>query len=85
MKKTIKLTESDLTRIVRKVISEQSTDIENLYFSINSLIDREYSDMDPGDIQNVLHNIFNSYKAINYRKRKGIDSVSREDAVKRFR
>ena len=85
MKKTIKLTESDLTRIVRKVISEESTDTENLYSAINSLIDREYSEMDPEDIQNVLHNIFNNYKAINYRKRKGIGSISKDDVMKRFR
>jgi predicted transcriptional regulator len=85
MKRIAKLTESDITRIVRMVINEESSDTESLYSDINRLIDREYSDMDPEDIQNVLHNIFNSYKAINYRKRKGIGSVSKDDVMKRFR
>ena len=85
MKRITKLTESDITRIVRMVINEESSDTESLYSDINRLIDREYSDMDPEDIQNVLHNIFNSYKAINYRKRKGIGSVSKDDVMKRFR
>ena len=85
MKKTIKLTESDFTRIVRMVINEESSDTESLYSDINKLIDGSYSDMDPEDIKNVLHNIFNNYKSISYRKRRGIDSVSRDDVMKRFR
>ena len=82
--KVITLTESDLQKIVKRVISEESTDAENLYSSINSLIDREYSEMDPEDIKNVLHNIFNIYNAISYRKRRGRVETNRGDVMKRF-
>lgn len=85
MKKITRLTESDLTRIIRKVISEQSTDTENLYSAINNLIDREYGEMDPEDVKNVLHNIFDNYKAIAYRKQRGIGSVTRGETRRRLR
>jgi (2Fe-2S) ferredoxin len=84
MKKTLKLTESDLQRIVKKVINEQSSVTSSLYSDINRVID-SYSDMDPEDIQKVLHNIFNIYKAISYRERIGKGSVTKDDVMKRRR
>jgi len=85
MKRYTKLTESDLTRIVRRVISEESSDTESLYSDINNLIDESYSEMEPSDIADVLRNVLETYESIGYRKKRGMGNITRDDAMKRFR
>lgn len=81
MKKITRLTESDLTRIVRRVINEESSETESLYSDINKLIDTKYVEMDPEDIKNVLNNIFEIYKAIAYRKQRDDRSFKRRSRM----
>jgi hypothetical protein len=85
MKRITRLTEADLTRIVRKVINEDSSKAGLLYSEINNLIDGSYPEMDPSDVANVLRIILDVYESMSYRKKRGIDSVSKDDVIKRFR
>ena len=85
MKRITKLTESDLTRIVRMVINEESSDTESLYSDINRLIDSSYSEMNPSDVVDVLRNILDSYEAMSRRKKRGMGGITRDDVMKRFR
>ena len=58
MKKIVRLSESDIARIVNKVINEQQDNrTGDLYAAVNSLIDDEYNDVDYEDVANVLENI----------------------------
>ena len=81
----LKLTERDLSRIVRRVISEETSDTESLYSEINNLIDGSYSEMNPSDVVDVLRNILDSYEAMSYRKKRGMGGITRDDAMRRFR
>jgi predicted transcriptional regulator len=81
----LKLTERDLNRIVRRVISEQSSDTESLYSEINKLIDGSYSEMNPSDVADVLRNILDSYEAMSRRKKRGMGGITKDDVMKRFR
>ena len=63
MKKVVKLTEADLTRIVKRVINEGDDFVmpgQNMkgdfYDKVNMLIN-EYSDIDKHDILDVLENL----------------------------
>jgi hypothetical protein len=81
----LKLTERDLNRIVRRVISEETSDTESLYSEINKLIDGSYSEMNPSDVADVLRNILDIYEAMSYRKKRGMGGIKRDDVMKRFR
>jgi len=81
----LKLTERDLNRIVRRVISEEISDTESLYSEINNLIDGSYSEMNPSDVADVLRNILDSYEAMSHRKKRGMGGITRDDAMRRFR
>lgn len=84
MKRITKLTESDLTRIVRRVIIEQeSEDNNSLYYDINNLIND--SGMEPSDVADVLRNILDSYEAMSRRKKRGMGGITKDDVMKRFR
>jgi hypothetical protein len=85
MKRVVRLSESDIARIVNKVINEQQDNrTGDLYASINSLIDDEYNDVDYEDVANVLENILRGIKAQSYRNKKGIKSISKNDVLKNF-
>jgi predicted transcriptional regulator len=81
----LKLTERDLNRIVRRVISEETSDTESLYSEINKLIDGSYSEMNPSDVADVLRNILDSYEAMSRRKKRGMGGITKDDVMKRFR
>jgi type III secretory pathway lipoprotein EscJ len=86
MKKIIKLTESDLHRIVKRAINEESSEQRgHLYSKINSLIDNEFSDMDPSDVSVVLQKIAKFYESDSERKRKGIGFITKDEVLKNFR
>lgn len=86
MKKVIKLTESDLSRIVNRVVNEELYDQSGeLYSKINRIIDGEFSDMEPSDVFEVLSNIAKSYEAMAYRKMKGRGPISKDEVLKNFR
>ena len=86
MKKVVRLSESDIARIVNKVINEQPERDRtgDLYGAINSLIDDEYNDVDYEDVANVLENILRGIKAQAYRNKKGRKSISKNDVLKNF-
>jgi hypothetical protein len=85
MKKVVKLSESDIARIVNKVINEQEDNrTGDLYADINSLIDDEYNDVDYEDVANVLENILRGIKAQSYRNKKGIKPISSAEVLKNF-
>jgi hypothetical protein len=86
MKKVVRLSESDITRIVNKVINEQP-EIDrtgDLYGAINSLIDDEYNDVDYEDVANVLENILRGIKAQSHRNKKGMKPISKNDILKNW-
>ena len=86
MKKVIRLSESDIARIVNKVISEQPEmdRTGDLYASINSLIDDEYNDVELEDVANVLENILRGIKAQSHRNKKGMKPFSKNDVLKNW-
>ena len=86
MKKVVKLSESDIARIVNKVINEQPeiNRTGDLYDAVNSLIDDEYNDVDYEDVANVLENILRGIKAQSYRNKKGIKPISSAEVLKNF-
>jgi hypothetical protein len=86
MKKVIKLTESDLTRIVKRVVKEELSDRSGeLYSRINRLIDGEFSDMEHSEIFEVLKHIAKSHESSAYRKMKGIGPISKDEVLKNFK
>lgn len=85
MKKVVRLSETDITRIVNKVINEQQDNrTGELYAAVNSLIDDEFKDVDYEDVANILENILRGVKAQSYRNKKGIKSISKNDVLKNF-
>lgn len=85
MKKIVKLTETDLTRIVNRVVNEQLEDKSgDLYSDINKLIDYEYSDMEAEEIVDVLENILDNMKGRSHRERNKIGSLTKDDVLKNW-
>ena len=86
MKKVVRLSESDIARIVNKIINEQPERDRtgDLYADINSLIDDEYNDVDYEDVANVLENILRGIKAQSHRNKKGMKPISKNDILKNF-
>lgn len=85
MRKTIKLNENDLGRIIKKVIKEQDDQKGNLYSDINDLINEKYSDINPSDVVDVLENILRNSKAIHYRRKNNIGSLTKDEVLRNFR
>jgi hypothetical protein len=83
MKNTIKLKESELSRIIKKVINE-NMDEENLYSDINNLISDRYSEMDDAKITEVLKNITSNFRAKAHRKRSGIGDITYDEVRKNW-
>ena len=79
MRKTIKLNENDLGRIIKKVIKEQDDQKGNLYSDINDLINEKYSDINPSDVVDVLENILRNSKAIHHRRKNNIGSLTKDE------
>ena len=58
MTKIIKLTESELSNLIKRVVKENIDNRPDEFYShINELINYEYSDMDPRDAIDVFENI----------------------------
>jgi predicted transcriptional regulator len=85
MRKTIKLNENDLGRIIKKVIKEQDNQKGNLYSDINDLINEKYSDINPSDVVDVLENILRNSKAIHHRRKNNIGSLTKDEVLRNFR
>ena len=85
MKKIVRLTERDLTRLVKRVMNEDLSDRKgDLYSSINKIIDREFDDVESSDIVDVLNNILDSHKGRSHRQNKGMKSISKDDVMRNF-
>jgi len=85
MGRTIKLNETDLSRIIKKVIKEQDDQKGNLYSDINDLINEKYSDINPSDVVDVLENILRNSKAIHHRRKNNIGSLTKDDVLRNFK
>ena len=82
MKKIVRLTEKDITNMVKRVINEDLSDRKSdLYSSINRLIDREFDDVETSDVVEVLNNILDSHKGRSYRQKKGMKPISKDEVV----
>jgi hypothetical protein len=80
MKKVVKLTESDLTKLIKRMVNEGLSDRKgDLYSSINELIDQEFDDVDSSDVAEVLSNILDHHKGKSYRRKHNIKDVSSDD------
>ena len=85
MKRIVKLTESDLTKLVKRVMNEDLSDREgDLYSSINKLIDREFDDVESSVIVDVLGNILDNHKARSHRNKHNIKDISSDDVRKNW-
>jgi hypothetical protein len=85
MKKTIRLTESELSNLIKRVVKENVDDRpDELYSHINELINYEYSDMDPRDAIDVLENIISSLKSRDHREKTGSKFINKDDVMKNF-
>ena len=85
MKKTIKLTESQLTKLIKRVVKENVDNRPDEFYShINELINYEYSDMDPRDAIDVLENIISSLRARQHREKTGSKFINKDDVMKNW-
>ena len=63
MRRTVTLTERDLTRLINRVINEDlSVRKGELYSSINKIINREFEDVETSDIVEVLSSILRHHE-----------------------
>ena len=86
MKKIVRLTESDITNMVKRVINEDLSDrTGNLYASINELIDREFDDVEPSDVVRILSNILKHHEGKVYRKKHNINPISKDEVLRNFK
>lgn len=80
-----RLTEKDLSRIVKRVINENLSDrSDEMYSHINELIDMEYNDVDIDDQVDVLENILQSIKAKSFRNKRGLGHITHDQVRKRW-
>jgi hypothetical protein len=85
MKKIVRLTERDLTRLVKRIVNEDLSDRKgDLYSSINRIIDREFDDVDTSDVVEVLGNILDNHKGRAHRQKKGMKPISKDDVLRNF-
>ena len=84
MRKVVRLKERDLSRIVKRIMTEQRDIKGDFYSDINSLIDEEYSDLDISDKISVLENILENLNARMERGDKDSSRLSMRDARRRF-
>jgi hypothetical protein len=85
MKKIIKLTEKDLTRLVKRVVNENLSDrADEMYSHINELINMEYNDVESEDQIDVLENILQGLKSTSYRNKKGRGHITKDQVMKRW-
>ncbi len=80
----VRLSERDLSRIVRRIVKEERDEMGNFYSDVNSLIDEKYSDLDMSDKIIVLKNILENLQAQKYRSDNNMRSVTRDDVRRRF-
>ena len=86
MKKIVKLTESDLAKMVKRVMNEDlSTRTGDLYSKINELIDREFDDVEPSEVVRILSNILKHHEGRVYRDKHNIKPITSKEVVKNFR
>lgn len=84
--KNIRLSESELTNIIKRVVSENlSSPSQNLRGAINDLLDREFANIDPSEAAHVFEYFAKAMRADEYRKKHNIGSVSREEILRNFR
>ena len=82
MRRTVKLTESDLARIVKRVIKENLNDRpDEMYSHINSIIDYKFSDVDPDDAIDVLEHILQSLRS---KRERGDKFITRDSVMKNW-
>ena len=82
MRRTVRLTESDLARIVKRVIKENLNDRpDEMYSHINSIIDYKFSDVDPDDAIDVLEHILQSLRSI---RERGDKFITRDSVMKNW-
>lgn len=82
MRRTVKLTESDLARIVKRVIKENLNDRpDEMYSHINSIIDYKFSDVDPDDAIDVLEHILQSLRS---KRDRGDKSITKDSVMKNW-
>jgi hypothetical protein len=80
MKKVIKLTESDLTKLVKRVINESSDQSGDLYSSINDLIDN-FEGIDESEIIMVLESILDHHKG---RRKRNVGYLTSDEVRRNF-
>jgi wyosine [tRNA(Phe)-imidazoG37] synthetase (radical SAM superfamily) len=82
MRRTVRLTESDLARIVKRVIKENLNDRpDEMYSHINSIIDYKFSDVDPDDAIDVLEHILQSLRS---KRDRGDKSITKDSVMKNW-
>jgi predicted transcriptional regulator len=81
-----RLTERDLSRIVRRVTNENhSNRTGELYAAINALINREFDDVEPSDVVDILENILSNSKAIHHRRKNNIGPLTKDEVLRNFK
>jgi hypothetical protein len=83
MKKVIKLTESDLTKLVKRVINESSDQSGDLYSSINDLIDN-FEGIDESEIIMVLESILAHHKGKEGRRKRNVGYLTSDEVRRNF-
>ena len=85
MKKTIRLSESELSNLIKRVVKENVDNRPDEFYShINELINYEYGDMDPRDAIDVLENIISSLRARQHREKTGSKFINKDDVMKNW-
>lgn len=85
MKKSIRLTESELSNLIKRIVNENLNDRPDEFYShINELINYEYSDIDTRDAIDVLENILQSLKTKHHREKTGSKYINKDDVMKNW-
>jgi hypothetical protein len=86
MKKIVRLKESDLTNIIKKVISEQHhSPSQELRMTINDLLDNDFRDIDPSEAAQVFEYFAKAMRGNEYRKKHNIGPISKDEVIKNFK
>lgn len=85
MKRILRLTEKDLSSLIKKVINENLEDrTDEMYSHINELLNMEYINVSIYDKIDVIENILQSLKSQSHREKRGLGHITSGQVKKRW-
>jgi predicted transcriptional regulator len=87
MKKIVRLTERDLTRLVKRVMNEDKDNKKmDLKSDLRNIINDEYSEIEPSDLVEVLEELLHYAKNDVFRSKKPNKGyITKDEVIKNFK